>query len=1143
MNYSIPKQRFLKKFMRITVSQILMAVIFYSISFANNTIAQELLKKEISIQVESVEIKKILSQIEQQADVKFVYTTQSIESQKKVSVRASGFPLSKVLDDLFLPMNVGYKVVGNRIILQRRSKVEFSTPPTSVILDRQITGTVKDDNGETLPGVSILIKGSTSGTTTDVNGNFALDVKDDNAVLTFSFVGYIGQDVKVGSNTFLDILLQTDTKSLEELVVVGYGEQSRKKLSTAISKVSGKDINQLPVALSGDALAGMASGVQVQSGAGGIPGEPPVIRIRGIGTLGASNDPLFVVDGYPLPNATEFSRINVADIESIEILKDAASAAIYGSRAANGVVMVTTRRGKIGTPSFNFSTYSGIQQTGRRMEVMNKMEYLKYAQDARKAAGLSVPDAYQNPDQLPDTDWQDEIFRTAPMTKFELSARGGSENVKYSVSGSYLKQDGTMRGTDFGLYTLRTNIDADLSRKLKMGVNFAPSYTVRNMQPTPQSPGGWGYSPIYTSMLMPPVVSVRLPNGDYGQNNLMPHTQYGFSEVGVYNPLAILELNQNKNQTFSFQNNLFLELELAQGLKLRSQGGALIGTSSQEAYIPSNLANSTSPFANITTPSLAGIASSAQSSRYVDWVWENNLTYQKRISDDHNFGAMLLYSLQKYKSYSTGTSGRVGSFTNDLVKNPSASSDQVGTVSYGLNSFISYAARINYDYRDKYLFSASVRSDGSSRFGPENRFGVFQSYSAGWRISEESFMQNQQVFSELKLRASYGETGNANIGDFTWISGMATSNYNFGNQRIPGASPSGFMNRNLTWEKNRQLNFGIETGLLKDRIYLTVDLYNKRTHGMLFAKELPALVGYATSFQTNIGEIENKGIEFDLSTKNLRGPLTWTTSLNFSFNKTKAISLGGRESLNELAGTPGWNNVYRIRVGEPLGDFYGFIIDGVIKNAEQLNANPQWAGSTVGSYQIRDVNNDGEINELDRTHLGNGFPRSIFGITNQLNFKEFDLSFILQGVLGNSIINGAGRHTELWAGRFNTVKDMVDNYFDPENPDRDVKYGSVGVRSGFSTAGDLHSYAVYKGDFLRLRNMTLGYTLKPEALQQIRLKSVRVYATAQNLFTITKYPGFNPEPSQYGNTVYQPGSDQATYPVSRSYMLGVNIGF
>lgn len=1010
--------------------------------------------------------------------------------------------------------------------------------------EREIKGRITAEKGEALPGVTILVKGTQQGVITDPEGVYTIEVPDENAVLVFSFVGYKSKEVVVGNRVRIDLALEVDEKSLEELVVVGYGTQSRKKLSTAISRVSGKEINKLPVAMPGDALAGLAAGVQIQAGSGDIPGSAPTIRIRGIGSLGASNAPLYVVDGYPLQSAAEFNRINVSDIESMEVLKDAASAAIYGSRAANGVIIVTTKRGQKGKMSFNFNAYSGVQDVARRIEVMNKTEYLKYAKDARDAAGLPIPDAYRQPENLPDTDWQSVIFRKAPMSKMELSARGGTEKIRFSLSGSYLTQTGTMIGTDYKVMSLRTNIDADLTKNLSAGVNIAPSYTTFNSKPTPRDPGNWGYSPIYLAMIVPPVVDVRLANGDYGHNNVLPHTQYGFSEVGGFNPLAILELEHRYTTRFGLVNNLFLEWKPLPGLKLKTQGGAAIGSSVDDNYTPSTLASLVSPFANLSSPLLAGIASSAGNSRDIDWVWENNLTYDKSFGNRHNLSAMLLYSMQKYSSTSTTTTGRVGTFTNDLVHNPTASSNQAGSIAYGVHSFLSYAARINYDFKDRYLVSASVRTDGSSRFGTNNKFGVFQSYSAGWRISGEPFMQNQQVFDELKLRASYGETGNANIGDFTWISGMTASHYSFNDVRYPGARPSGFMNRDLTWEKSRQVDLGLEASFLHDRLHLTFDLYRKKTHGMLFAKDLPALVGYATSFQTNIGSLQNKGFELDLSSDNLRGSVIWNTSLNVSFNATKVLDLGGRQALNSLPGTPGWNDVYRIKVGDPLGNFYGFIIDGVIKNESQLHTLPQWTGSGVGDYQIRDVNRDGAISEGDRTLLGNGFPKLLFGVTNNFSFSGFDFSFILQGVSGNHIINGASRHSELWIGRWNAVKEMAGNYFDPANPDRDVRYARVGaVRSGFGTASNLHSYAVYNGSFLRLRNVTLGYTVPAAIQSRLGLSSTRLYVTAQNLLTFTGYPGFNPEPSQYGETVYQPGSDQATYPVNRSIMIGLNIGF
>lgn len=1015
--------------------------------------------------------------------------------------------------------------------------------PLVIAQTRTIHGTVyAASNNLPLEGATVQVKNNAAATTTDPSGNFSLSIPN-GAILVVSFVGYQTREVVVGSQANISIYLVASASGLSDVVVVGYGTQSKKKLSTSISKISAQEVNKLPVASLGEALTGLAAGVQIQSGAGSTPGAAPIIRIRGSSSLGASNEPLYVVDGFPLPGVEEFSKINVSDIQSIEILKDAASAAIYGSRGASGVVIVTTKRGQAGKTSFTASAYSGVQKVAKHMNMMNKSQYIAYAKDARNALGLQYPDIFDTPEKLPDTDWQDVIFRSAPMSKMEIRAQGGTEKVRFSVSGSYLNQTGSMVGTDYQVANLRANLDAHLTKSLKVGFDLAPSFTWRGIQGTPTSLGPTSYSPVYTALLMPPVVPVYLDNGDYGQNNVLPYTQYGFSETGIFNPLAYLELNKNQVNTFGSFNNLFLEWNIIKGLTLRTQGGLTVDAGTNDVYVPSTLAYFTSPYANLSTPVLSGIASSVAESKTFDWIWQNTLDYTKNFESGHNLSALLLYSMQKYYTTTTQTQGKLGTFTNDLVHNPTASSDQTGSLSYGLNDFLSYAARINYDYKGRYLFSGSIRRDGSSKFGPNNRFGVFQSYSAGWRLSEESFMQDQQVFSELKIRASYGETGNANIGDFTWMSRIAYGNYSLDDQRVAGVYQSGFLNQNLTWEKNRQTNIGLEMGFLNDRIYVSLDAYNKITKGMLFSKSLPAIVGYASSFTTNAGNVRNQGIEADITTRNFIGAFKWSTSLNVSFNKSKVLDLGGRESLPTSSSVGGWPNSFKIEVGKPLGNMYGFIIDGVFKSAEELANSAAWPGSGVGDYKIRDVNEDGKIDEGDRTVLGNGFPDFIYGMTNTLSYKNFDLNIIIQGVLGNSIINGSGRHTELWIGRFNAVENMADNYFRPDDPARDVKYARVGPRSGFGAASNLHSYVVYSGSFLRVRNLTLGYTIPAKKVSSWFLQSARIYVTAQNLLTLSKYVGFNPEVSQYGDSVYQPGVDQGTYPVNRSFMLGIDIGF
>ncbi|MCO5235188.1 MAG: TonB-dependent receptor [Chitinophagaceae bacterium] len=1028
----------------------------------------------------------------------------------------------------------------------RRLPILFMTLIFSLTIQGQqqkiVTGKITDTDGQPLAAASVGIKGSNTGTITDADGTFTIACQS-NSILVFSFSGFETQEIPVRSTTNWNIRLTANSALLSDVIVVGYGTQFKKKLSTSISKISAQDINKLPVSSLGDALTGLAAGVQVQSGAGSTPGAAPTIRIRGSSSLGASNEPLYVVDGFPLPGVEEFSKINVSDIQSIEVLKDAASAAIYGSRGASGVVIVTTKRGQAGKTSFTASAYTGVQNVAKRMKMMNKDQYIAYAKDARNALGLQYPDIFDTPEKLPDTDWQDVIFRTAPMSKMEIRAQGGTEKVQFSVSGSYLNQVGSMVGTNYQVANLRANLDAQLTKSLKVGFDLAPSFTWRDIQGTPTSLGPASYSPVYTALLMPPVVPVYLDNGDYGQNNVLPYTQYGFAETGIFNPLAYLELNKNQVNTFGSFNNLFLEWNIIKGLTLRTQGGLTVDAGTNNAYVPSTLAYGTSPFANLSTPVLTGISSSVAESKTFDWIWQNTLNYTKSFESGHNLSALLLASMQKYYTTTTRTQGKLGTFTNDLIHNPTASSDQTGSLSYGLNDFVSYAARINYDYKAKYLFSGSIRSDGSSKFGPNNRFGVFQSYSAGWRLSEEPFMQNQQIFSELKVRASYGETGNANIGDFTWMSRIAYGNYSLDDQRVAGVYQSGFLNQNLTWEKNRQTDIGLEMGFLNDRIYISLDAYNKITKGMLFSKSLPAIVGYASSFTTNAGNVRNRGIEADITSRNFIGAFKWSTNLNVSFNKSKVLDLGGRESLPTSSSVGGWPNSFKIEVGKPLGNMYGFIIDGVFKSAEELANSPKWPGSGVGDYKIRDVNGDGNIDEGDRTVLGNGFPDFIYGMTNNFSYNNFDLSIIVQGVLGNSIINGAGRHTELWIGRFNAVEGMDDNYFKPDDPTRDVKYARVGPRSGFGAASNLHSYVVYNGSFLRVRNLTLGYAIPAKKASSWFLQSARIYVTAQNLLTLSQYVGYNPEVSQYGDSVYQPGVDQGTYPVNRSFMLGIDIGF
>lgn len=1155
---------FLYQVMKITCLQLLLMAAITGLAMARDVTAQELLNRPISIQVESKDLETVLFRLEKVARVKFSYVPQLIATSNKVSIRAENDRLELVLDRLLKPLNITYRVAGNYIVLHKeptgvRLPDEVIPLASAGTDDLLITGIVTDDKNEPLPGVSILLKGTQRGTTTDNEGAFRLMVPDKSAVLVFSFVGYGSQEITVDNRTQLNVSLKPDEKSLKEVVVIGYTELSREKLSTSVAKVKGQDINRLPVSTPGEALAGLAAGVQIQAGNGGAPGEAPYIKIRGAGSLGAGNDPLYVVDGYILPQANQFNRINPADIESIEILKDAASAAIYGSRAANGVVIVTTKRGKPGQTRFNFDYYTGTQQVAKRIEMMNDEQYVKFAREVAAVRKITTPPIFDQPAQWGNTNWQDVIFRSAPISNVQLSASGGSEKVRFSISGNYLNQQGTLLGSNFALGTLRFNMDADLSKKLRVGVSLAPSFEKqRRASIGGNFSNGAGGSAVadfdgqglgnavYNALLLPPIVPARTANGDYGQiGGITAYSQGGLIPLSLYSPLSTLEQAQSTNKNYRLLGNSYLEWEPIEGLRYKLSVGSSAEFNTRNIYLPATLARGVAQTANLSNPVSAAIYASEIENKSIDWLVENTLTYTKSVGK-HNLQGFLLYSRQKSESRQLNVNGRAGTYTTSAIQNPSASSDQRGSIAYGtLNAFVSTAARITYDYDSKYLFSAAIRRDGASRFGPENRFGTFPSVSVGWRITEEPFFAPAKgVLSELKLRASYGETGNASIGDFTWISSVESANYSFSNVRTFGTTQSGYENRALTWEKNRQTDIGAEIGLFNNRLFLTVDLYQKRTKGMLFPKALPQVIGYAGSYQTNIGELENKGLEFSLTTQNLKKTaLRWTTDFNISFNRSKVLDLGGVASLNPLSAVPGLDNAFRIQVGDPIGNIYGYVVSGVFKNQAEVDTGPKWvAGSQVGDYRGTDFTGDGIVSIADLTVLGNALPKFTFGFVNQFNFKNFDASLIIQGSYGQSLIYGMARQLYTNTGQYNMPVDFIDNYFLPSDPTRDVKYARPGV-TGLTLNQAVTNYILYDASFARVRNLNIGYTLPTSLLKKVHIQSLRIYASGQNLVTLTKYPGYNPEESLNGNTVYTPGVDQGSYPVNRTVTIGLNLGF
>ncbi|PGH40735.1 MAG: hypothetical protein CRN43_01170, partial [Candidatus Nephrothrix sp. EaCA] len=1062
---------------------------------------------------------------------------------------------------------VHYEAVGDQIILKEQT-VENEANKT-------IQGRVVDENKQPLPGVNVVEKGTTNGTVTDAEGRYSLSAGDE-AVLVFTFVGYKAQEISTLGKTIIDAELVSDSKTLDELVVIGYGEQSKKLLTTAISKVNSEDIGTQVVANPADALSGMSSGVQVQSARGGFPGAAPAIRIRGVGTIGGSADVLYVVDGYPLQDADNFNQINPADIESMEVLKDAASAAIYGSRAANGVVIVTTKSGKAGKAKFDVNFYQGFQEVAKRYSVMNGPEYVATVKKIYEVNSilqnkpLVYPAGLDNPN-LPDTDWQKLVFRSANIRDFNISASGGTQKMKYMVSGGAFKQDGTMRGSSYDRYTARFNLDANLTPRLHMGANLAPSYSDQNRLPVSgqfsdanETFIGRKLPNIFQATAIGlPIVPARLPNGDYG---LLSNSGLGLDERPLYNPLAVIENVKNRFQNYSFLGKTFLEYDIIDNLTAKSSIGISYTQIKQDGYIPPNVATNDAPKANNSTPVAANTWAITRNSLALDWLWENTLTYKFDLGADrqHHFTALAFGSLQRNRYQQVSTNGKTGSYFNATLDNPTASTDLQGGVDYGQNAFVSIGGRLNYDYKNRYIFAAALRRDGASKFGPNNRYAAFPSVSAAWRIIEENFMEGiKGKISDLKLRISYGQTGNANIGNFNWANGIAPRSYVLGATRYLGGGLSGYPNYDLTWEKNEQYNFGIDIGLLNNKVNLAVDYYDRHTDGMLLNRELEGIYGYSRNARTNVGALNNKGLEFAAETKfQIKQKIAWTANYNFSVNKNQVTDLGGPVSLPSQGAVYGWNNSHKVVLGQPLGDINGFIVEGMFKAPEDLAKYPQWQGNgnALGDWRIKDTNGDGIITEADRTKLGNGIPRYYFGSTQRFAYRSFDLTVILQGVAKVEVLNGNLRQLYgIGDISYNMLKEVKDNFYDPRNPQADVLLpapyrviggGQAGIRNQAT------NIAVQDASFLRFKNITLGYNFSSSLLERLKIKRARFYVSGQNLLTFTKYKGLNPEANIVsgessgstnnlgsGGSATVAGVDQGAYPAIRIYTCGVNFTF
>ena len=992
-----------------------------------------------------------------------------------------------------------------------------------------IQGIVKDaESGELLIGVAVMIKGSSTGVTTDIDGAFSISGVEIGDVLRFSYLGYTPKEVNVENMSLLDVSMESTASDLDEFVVIGYGVQEKRNLTGSIASVGSEEVQKTNVQDPISLLQGRAAGVQVTSNSG-APGGGMTINIRGNSSLNSGNTPLYVVDGVPLEtnvssslNGSEnfglnpLAAINPSDIASVEVLKDAASTAIYGSRAANGVVLITTKRGKAGKAQVTLNVSSGVSEITRKLDVLNASQYRSAVLDSYRNAGGNREPISAIVDSLSstnngDVDWQSELLRKAWQTNVDLSILGGTEDFKYAWSSSYLNQDGIILNSNFKRITSRLNVDFDVSDRLTIGQSVSFSNSVNNRI---NAAGSGNLSIIRELLIRPPTYSMYLPDGSLN----------GY-QFGKRNPVGLAELSTNLNKSNRIIAGQYLEYKIAEGLKFRTSINVDFLAMKEDTFIPSTLDYRE----GYNTGSVRSINN-------ITWANENVFTYQKTFQGKHNLGALAGFSFQDWKYERTGLDGMF--FPSDNIRTLNAagtiSNQDVNiTTEHSLQSFF---GRVSYDFNRKYLVEANVRADGSSRFGKDNRYGYFPSASVGWRFSDEALFDQSAFLDDGKLRFSVGQTGNEAIGNYT-SQGEFTVGTNY--LDYSGASPSVMPNSGLTWETTTQYNAGIDLSFWEGRLALTADAYIKNTSDLLYNVPIPRETGFDFITQ-NIGMIQNKGVEFLLTSRNLVGSdFNWNTSFNISSNNNIV------KELPENLLTNGFiqNGAFHIlQEGYPIGTFYGWQFDGVYSrdedNVNGITNGTQGPVFTGGDPIWNDLNGDNVIDQSDRQIIGNATPDFYGGITNDFSYKNFSLNVFFQFSYGNEIYseinhqrNSIVRYNNLSTDALNRWREQGDITDYPKPVQDDPLQSDSRIQSRW----------VEDGSYIKLKNVSLRYSLPFEVVDRIGFSRLDAYITGTNLITWTDYTGFDPDVSSYSGL--RLGVDEGSYPQSRTVILGLSIGF
>lgn len=1097
---------------------------------------------KVNLSLNGVKLTSLFKAIEKETKYRFAFSNDIIPNGRTVTINVKEMPVSQVLNEVFSKTNLKYRFVEGSGIFIISKKTEFPDADMLAAVIRTVTGKVTNAEGEPLSNVSVQIKNSTKATTTNADGAFSIDVEDNANALIFSFVGMVTREVNIEGKTSLNVVLQVTNKALDEVVVVGYGTQKRTLITGAVSSVNSKTLNETPALTISQALQGRVAGLQVTNN--GSPGSEPIVRIRGISSISFASDPLYIVDGFP---TGDLAAIDVKDIESVDVLKDASAAAIYGSRATNGVIMITTKKGRRDSKMrVNLDSYYGTQEVTQRLSLLNTDQFKQYAVAYRgsQVQRLLPPDinqpVYTGATQTygqTNTDWQEAYFRKGAMTGHNIGLSGGNEMSRFYASAGFMDQKGTAPSVAYRRYNFRINSDHIISKVFTFGENL---YIASGDQTYDNNETGSRTNLVNVIRMMPhmPVYDPTSNGGYRGVNATLDGGD-------PTNPVEDAELKNPGNRTTAkIFGTAFLEVNFTKWLKFRSTFGVDYANSLNYRFSP--IFNDNGAIAG-SSATLATITNNRNVSTVL--LYTEQLSFDKTFGN-HHINAIGVYEQQSQNTRQENASGNQSSNELKTLNNATNVSSQT---LIGENSLLSYLARVNYDFKGKYLLSGAIRRDGLSVWAPGKKWATFPSGSIGWRIDQEEFMKDQTKISELKLRAGYGVTGlnGLVLGNTPWLVTVNSNSayYPFGGSPTsgPASSIQRLGNTELEWEKTKQLNIGLDLGFLNNKFTITAEYYERKTDNLILSVPLPPSFGYINStVPQNVGSMQNNGFEVQLGYNDRKGELKWNVSTNLSFNTNKVTRLAEGVSNIEAGGDGdfGSYNITNTAVGQSIQAFYGWQVEGIFQDAADVSKHAkQTAGTAPGDLKFKDLNNDGVINNNDRQFLGSFIPKATYALNLGANYKNFDLSIFFQGVTGNKIYNATRVITEGMIRFFNAGTQVL-NAWTPTNKNTNIPRA---VSSDPNQNARPSTRFLEDGSYLRLKNVMLGYSVPAASLQSITkgvVKNLRIYVSGQNILTFTKYTGYDPE---VGNRT--PGSsltngiDFAVYPQPKAYQVGIQTTF